>query len=66
MRAKTLLLTLLVLAGLPGSALAQKTKATLLVLAAPSEWKSQSGTLEVTSVQNGVVITRYALGSGGT
>jgi hypothetical protein len=55
MRAKTLLLTLLVLAGVPGSALAQKTKAVLLVLPAPSEWKSQSGTLEVTSVQNGVM-----------
>jgi hypothetical protein len=55
MRAKMLLLTLLVLTGLPASALAQKTKAVLLVLPAPSEWKSQSGTLEVTSVSNGVM-----------
>ena len=55
MRAKTLLLTSLVLAGLPGSALAQKTKAVLLVLPAPSEWKGHNGTLEVTSVSNGVI-----------
>ena len=55
MRAKTLLLTLLVLTGLPASALAQKTKAVLLVLPAPSEWKGHNGTLEVTSVANGVI-----------
>ena len=55
MRAKTLLLTLLVLAGLPGSALAQKTKAVLLVLPAPSEWKGHNGTLEIASVSNGVI-----------
>jgi hypothetical protein len=55
MRAKTLLLTLLVLAGLPAAALAQKKAAVLLVLPAPSEWKGHNGTLEVTSVSNGVI-----------
>jgi len=51
----TLLLTLLLAAGLSASALAQKTKAVLLVLPAPSEWKGHNGTLEITSVTNGVM-----------
>src|SRR5262249_22558124 len=55
MRAKTLLLACLVAAGLPASALAQKTKAVLLVLPAPSEWKGKNGILNVASVSNGVM-----------
>jgi hypothetical protein len=55
MRTKTLLLTFLFLAGLPVSALAQKTKAVLLVLPAPSEWKGHNGVLDVTAVSNGVI-----------
>jgi hypothetical protein len=55
MRAKTLLLTLILAAGLPTSALAQKKPAVLLVLPAPSTWKSQSGILEITSASNGVI-----------
>jgi hypothetical protein len=54
MRAKTLFLGCLLFGGLPASALAQ-SRAVLLVLPAPSSWQSQSGTLEVTSVSNGVI-----------
>ena len=55
MRAKTLLLTLILATGLSASALAQKKSAVLLVLPAPSEWKGHNGTLEVASVSNGVI-----------
>ena len=54
MRAKSLLLAFLVLAGVPASALAQ-SKAVLLVLPAPSTWKGKNGVLEVASVANGVI-----------
>jgi hypothetical protein len=54
MRARTLLLACLLFGGVPASALAQ-SRAVLLVLPAPSSWKSQSGTLDVTSVSNGVI-----------
>ena len=59
MRTQTLLLTFLLVAGLPASALAQKKPAVLLVLPAPSEWKGHSGTLDVTSVVNGVITATY-------
>lgn len=56
MRTKALLLTFFcVLAGLPAPAMAQNTKAVLLVLPAPSEWKGKNGVLEVTAVSSGVI-----------
>jgi hypothetical protein len=54
MRTKTLLLTCVLVAGLPVTALAQ-SRPVLLTLPAPSEWKSQDGILQVTSVSSGVI-----------